>query len=198
MEKPTPAIIRELLDYNPETGVLIWRKRESRWFNSDHRMKWWNTRFAGKRAGSLRRRKTGYTFRALMIFNRIIAEHQVVWMWMTDTPLPEEIDHINQDATDNRWLNLRASDRLRNKHNRSLPINSSTGVMGVCFIPTRKARPWKAHCFYRGERNHLGYHHTKEEAARAVAQFREGKGFSKQHGQQLAHYHAGGEDEGDA
>lgn len=39
---PTPEILRQLLDYRPETGKLFWREREG---NAR-----WNTGYAGKEA----------------------------------------------------------------------------------------------------------------------------------------------------
>jgi hypothetical protein len=49
----TQAIVRELLDYSPETGALLWCERDRRWFGSDRIWKTWNARFAGQPAGTL-------------------------------------------------------------------------------------------------------------------------------------------------
>jgi hypothetical protein len=49
----TQKIVRELLDYNPKTGVLTWRRRHRKWFTSDRICNMWNTKFAGKPAFSI-------------------------------------------------------------------------------------------------------------------------------------------------
>ena len=55
----TPERIRELLDYDPDTGILTWRVRSVR---PDFRQKdeAWNTRYAGKSAGMTTQR--GYVW----------------------------------------------------------------------------------------------------------------------------------------
>jgi hypothetical protein len=46
--KLTQAIVRELLDYNPRTGVLKWKRRDRRWFKSDRDWKAWNSLHANR------------------------------------------------------------------------------------------------------------------------------------------------------
>ena len=46
----TQEIVRELLDYDPETGTLTWRERDRKWFKSDKSWKIWNSRYANKEA----------------------------------------------------------------------------------------------------------------------------------------------------
>lgn len=60
--KLTQQIVRELLEYNPRTGKLTWKKRSRKWFrstswrdgshfqSSELRCAQWNKRWAGKRA----------------------------------------------------------------------------------------------------------------------------------------------------
>jgi hypothetical protein len=43
-------VVRELLDYFPETGELIWKRRARKWFVSDGSWKSWNAKNAGKPA----------------------------------------------------------------------------------------------------------------------------------------------------
>jgi hypothetical protein len=46
----TQAIVRQLLDYNPETGTLTWRVRDKWWFVSDRACNAWNATWAGQPA----------------------------------------------------------------------------------------------------------------------------------------------------
>jgi hypothetical protein len=44
---------------------------------------------------------------------------------------PEEVDHVNNDKSDNRIENLRAADRTSNKFNSLLSSHNTSGVKGV-------------------------------------------------------------------
>ncbi|MFP9167093.1 HNH endonuclease signature motif containing protein, partial [Enterococcus faecalis] len=53
--------------------------------------------------------------------------------------LPEEVDHINRIRSDNRWVNLRESNRQENSRNRKSTSNS--GYLGVSW--STKAQKWQ-------------------------------------------------------
>ena len=48
-EKEACEFVREILDYNPSTGVLTWKVRDHKWSHATH----FNSRFAGKRVDSI-------------------------------------------------------------------------------------------------------------------------------------------------
>ncbi|MEL7966382.1 HNH endonuclease [Vreelandella neptunia] len=190
--KITPEIVRELLHYNPETGIFVWRERGRKWFKPSKQgnaWKTWNTRFAGKRAGLVVSQiDNGYQFRSLRLLGVRYLEHQLAWLYMTDDPLPEEIDHRNRMATDNRWQNLRASTSAKNSRNSSKSSRNTSGVTGVTWH--KKDNRWQAQCKIRGKTHYLGSHDDINDASQAVADFRTANGFDPGHGKELAHYHA--------
>jgi hypothetical protein len=114
----TQDIVRELLDYNLDTGRLTWRARDRRWFKSDRDWKFWNTRYAGKSAMVAR----SGAYLACTILSRPLLTHRVIWFWMTGF-WPSEIDHINGDGTDNRWINLREVTRFGEQSKSSAAIH---------------------------------------------------------------------------
>jgi HNH endonuclease len=59
--------------------------------------------------------------------------HVIIWLYMTGCwPLPGyEIDHINRDKKDNRWLNLRQATKSQNKANYNLQANNTSGAKGA-------------------------------------------------------------------
>lgn len=99
------ARLREVFDYNPETGWLIERGVRH------------NSRTPpGGRAGAVNTR--GY--RLAGVDGLILREHRLIWVWMTGEAVPDGmlVDHVNGDPGDNRWCNLRlltASDNTRNQ-----------------------------------------------------------------------------------
>lgn len=181
----TPESVRELLEYNPATGIFIWRERGEHWFKSPGNQKAWNTRFAGRRAGSLYTdSKTGYQVRAIKIMHVRFSEHRLAWMWMKDDPVPPQIDHRNRDATDNRWSNLRASSRTENNRNKSKYRINTSGVSGVSWVKARKK--WVARVRVNSALHFLGAFVELDEAAMEVMEFRAESGFDPGHGLEFA------------
>ena len=78
---------------------------------------------------------------------------------MTGSWPASEIDHINQNKTDNRWSNLREITRIDNMQNITWA--------GDGHVSHNLSKPYRAQCMVRGVRYHLGYFATQEEARRA-------------------------------
>lgn len=184
----TQGLAKEFVFYDPETGIFTWNRRDSSWFKSDRYCSAWNSRFAGKRAGSLlTHNKWGYQFRQIAFVGIKIPEHRLAWVYMNGLPLPPQIDHINRDAKDNRWKNLRASSVEENLRNKSKYLNNTSGITGVSRVSGIK--PWHAYPSAGGKKKHLGFFATIEEAERAVKMFHESNGFDPSHGTEIAKYH---------
>jgi len=50
---PTPERLRQLLRYEPETGLLFWLARPREMFSTQRAFSTWNARFAGQQAFNL-------------------------------------------------------------------------------------------------------------------------------------------------
>jgi hypothetical protein len=181
----TQEIMRELLDYDKNTGVFIWKARGRRWFKSEQGFKGWNNRFAGTVAGTIRKNATDYPTIRISVFGKLWLAHRLAFIYMGEA-LPEQVDHLNRDSTDNRWNNLSASSAKENMKNMSMPITNTSGVTGVSW---NKARgKWVAYVGLGGKNKHLGLFTDLEEATEVVRTFRAAKGFSSGHGKELAKY----------
>lgn len=141
--------LRELLDYDPETGVFTWKFRENA-------PKQWNVRYAGKEAGNIEPR--GY--RRIRLNGRCYYAHRIAWI-MQEMPSTKDIDHINGDRTDNRMANLRAATRSQNIFNQ----RRNDPRKGVHW--NTKRQRWIAQIVCKGEHYWLGEHTTPEAAAQA-------------------------------
>jgi hypothetical protein len=117
MERLTQAALRRLLQYDPESGHFTWKVNSG----------------GPKRAGTLAGVNNRIGYRVIRINQKLMYAHRLAWVWMTGEEAPVEIDHINGDKSDNRWVNLRASNRKENSLNtfRAWGHNKSTGILGV-------------------------------------------------------------------
>lgn len=167
-------MLREFFAYNPRTGELRYRPRARHWFKSDRLWKAWNAQFSGKIG-------TGFSnsYRLIAVNQRRYLAHRVIWAMMMGEWPQEEIDHINQDRSDNRWRNLRAATRSQNACNITMPSNNTSGVMGVHWWETGQL--WQA---YGDARRHriVKYAKTFEEAVALREEIKRQLGMTKHHG----------------
>jgi hypothetical protein len=104
------------LDYEPETGVLRWKK------SCGSRAK------AGAIAGTINSK--GYLTLKFRGFS--LQAHRVAFaIYHGRWPIPC-CDHINGRPTDNTLANLRECTLSDNQHNSRAPRNNTTGIKGVC------------------------------------------------------------------
>lgn len=130
----TPALIKQVLQYEPHSGNLIW-------ISSLHSKRV----LIGQHAGSLA--KSGY--RQITLFGTSYQAHRLIW-FMETGEWPEQVDHINQDRSDNRWSNLRAVTKAENARNRSRNPHSKTGEVGIWY--NQKTFKYVAEITYNGKK----------------------------------------------
>ena len=97
--------------------------------------------------------------------NRFISCNRVAWLLMTGEWPEYEIDHINRDKSDNRWVNLRAVTHAQNARNGPIPRHNKSGFRGVHFAS--HAKRWRAQIHVGNKTHSLGYFATAEEARAA-------------------------------
>lgn len=144
-------ILRELLDYNSDTGLFVWRFRERKWFKSDKSMKAWNSRFAGVATGSLHH--SGYVH--LTILSKFYAAHRIAWLYVYGEFPDNEIDHKDGNKSNNRILNLRDVTPKTNSENKlKVYQNSKSGIRGVSWH--EKDQKWRVRIRVNGKLLHIG------------------------------------------
>lgn len=154
--------LRELLDYDPETGVLRWKVRPPEHFHVPGWAAFWNRRHAGKVAGKSYAGRPGYLVVTIRSFPHLA--HRVAWAILYGE-VPEQIDHINGDGEDNRLCNLRACTQADNQHNQAVRKTNKSGYKGVCW--SDRLGRWRATIFINGKQKHLGLFDCPEEAHKA-------------------------------
>ena len=183
--KLTIEIVRELLNYNPDTGAFTWRARGREWFPSDRSWRWWNNRFAGKAAGCVTTNARGYPMLQIGLLGANYIASRLAFLAMGE-PLPVQVDHLDRDSLNNRWNNLAPSTNAENHKNRSMNRNNTSGVCGVYW--NKPAGRWQASVGLNGKRKNLGYFDNIDDAAAVVSRFRAANGFTDGHGQGFTKY----------
>lgn len=74
----------------------------------------------------------------------------------------EQIDHIDMNKANNRFVNLREATRSENYRNRTRYSNNKSGFKGVCFYPP--TNKWTAQITHLRKAKRIGYFDTPEEA----------------------------------
>jgi len=145
----TAEWLRELLDYDAETGVFTWL------VSANNRTK------AGSVAGS----PHGGGYIIIGVRGRMYLAHRLAWLWVHSEWPPHDVDHINLDKTDNRIANLRLATRSQNKANTLRPFTNTSGVKGVSWH--RQGRKWQARIKVNGKNKNLGLFTNIDAAAAA-------------------------------
>jgi hypothetical protein len=105
--------------------------------------------------------------------------HRIIFM-MHHGFLPEFLDHIDGNPSNNKIGNLRAATNAQNNWNTGIRKTNTSGVKGVYW--DKKYNSWHAQCFINYKNHFLGRYKNIEDAEKAVKDFR-----SKHHGEFARH-----------
>jgi hypothetical protein len=136
----TQEKLKELLDYDPNTGIFTWNV----------------SRGKGK-IGSAAGTKTRYGYTRIMVEGKLYFTHRLAWLYMTGNWPSEHIDHIDRDSSNNKFDNLREVTHAENRQN--------TRSKGYYWDKNRNL--WRAQIKLNGKYKYYGYHQTEEEARQA-------------------------------
>jgi hypothetical protein len=146
----TQEYLREIFDYDPETGILRWKIRPA------------NRVSIGDEVGTLHH--TGY--REVMLSGKHYQIHRLIWAYVEGQIQSNlEIDHINNIRNDNRWENLRLCTRQENTKNRLKYSNNTSGYKGSSYHIGKGK--YESNIGVSGKLRYLGSYNTPEEAHEA-------------------------------
>lgn len=142
----TQERLKQLLHYNPETGVFTNRVPRGR-------VK------AGDIAGWM-----GANGRRYVYIGKFYLAHRLAFLYMTGSWPIDEVDHLNGDPADNRWINIRLATSTLNKENRRIArSDSALGIMGV----RQRHHKFLAVISVKGKQRYLGSFETADAAHRS-------------------------------
>ncbi len=120
---PTAERLKELLHYEPETGVFTWRMRRG------------PSALKDQQAGAVHQGPPdgGGGYRYIGIDGKDYLAHRLAWLYMTGSFPPGQLDH-RDTVRDNNWFdNLRLATAAQNGANARRRPHNTTGYKGVSF-----------------------------------------------------------------
>lgn len=171
-EMPELKLFRKLVSYDRKTGIFLWKERPDSMFPAKRHAGMWNKRFSGKQAFCTKSHN-GYLYGAL--FESNYSTHRLAWYYVYGE-VPDEVDHINGDRTDNRIANLRDVSRKENCKNAKRRAKSLSGAVGVSWDPVNSK--WHV----RVGKKHIGRFRDFDEAVSARKAAQQELGYHKNHG----------------
>ena len=160
--------VKELFNYDPETGALIWIKKSAPQANSVK---------IGMTAGCVNK-LSGYI--DINYNHKTYKAHRIIYMYMTGNFPDGCIDHINGVKDDNKWMNLREATNTDNNRNKCTHKNNTSGVMGVRFRKDRNT--WIAEICSKSKVIRIGSFKKKINAIIARKEAEKKYGYHANHG----------------
>lgn len=163
----TAERVRELFDYNPDTGILTARRTGKK-------------RYAGDAVGCRAISTQGRETIVISIDGYLYLAHRVIWLYVHGVWPTYTIDHINCVPTDNRIDNLRDVTQLENSRNKPMSKGNKSGIVGVSWRESKKK--WRAYVTVLRKQTHLGYFDNVADAISARQDAINRIGFGSMHG----------------
>ena len=149
----TQQRLKEVLHYDPETGIFTWKYRTDV-------PKCTNSLFFDKIAGY--KNNQGYFF--IRINRKLYRSQRLAWLYVHGKWPDNEIDHINGVRHDNRFENLRDVTKSINMQNqKNARKDCSLGFQGVHADHNK----FQSRININGKRTNLGSFKTPHEAHKA-------------------------------
>jgi len=159
----TQLEVKEMLNYNPETGIFIWLTAKA------------NCVSAGVIAGY---KTHGYI--KIGINNKKYPAHRLAWFYTYGVWPKDQLDHINHVRDDNRIVNLREATSQENSKNTLIRKDNTSGFIGVYWNEINKN--WRVRISINGNPNNLGSFADKTEAINVRKAANTKYGYHKNHG----------------
>ena len=163
MVELTQKRLKELLEYNPDTGEFVWLAKQ------------------GSRGvkGSVAGCANPFGYVVIKTDSQGEYAHRLAFLYMEGSIPIADVDHVNHNTSDNRWCNLRHATKTVNQRNRTHSKNNTSGFTGVHRHPTGK---WQSGISINNKLIYLGLFMNLSDAVRVRIDAEIKYGFHHNHG----------------
>lgn len=182
--------LKELLHYDPFTGVFTWLKRPIEMFSHckypNGACKSWNTNHSGQKAGSKDKNGNIFYNKICITLNKrekIYKAHRLVFLYLDGRFPAEQVDHIDGNGLNNKFDNLRIVSCQENRKNCSIQSNNMSGYTGVSL--DKKSQKYLAYIYVDGKRIRGGLFINIEDAISRRIELNIEYGFHENHGRKI-------------
>lgn len=144
-------ILHELFDYRD--GELYWKPNKG------------GNKVQGKRAGTMHHE--GYV--RTQVNGKIYGNHRLIFL-MHHGYLPDEVDHIDLNKSNNKIENLRPAMIGENQRNVSIRKDNTSGAKGVYW--NKSAKKWVVQVRLKGKNGYFGLYEDIEIAKKVATEAR--------------------------
>lgn len=190
-EELTQENLKELLYYDPDTGIFKWIERPIDMFshckNPQRACNTWNARYANKIAGYIwtsKKAKVSYLIIRISLNGKIkdYKVHRLAILYTDGDSPPEQVDHIDGDGLNNRRNNLREVTAKENHKNMPMRSDNTSGCTGVYWY--KASQKWHVQININGKQIHGGYFINKDDAKARRKELEIEHGYHKNHGRE--------------
>lgn len=142
----TQKRLKEVLHYNPKTGVFVRKKTISKKIK------------VGDVAGTI----TDQGYRKIKVDGELYKASRLAWLYMEGYFPENSVDHINRIRDDDRWKNLRHVSHQCNIRNAKVCVKNKSGVTGVLAY----YKKWAVYIGVDGKCVYLGAFKSKSDAVK--------------------------------
>ena len=162
----TQELLKQFVHYDPDSGIL----RRTHALDRGHKR--YPKDFVPASV-------TVQGYRQIGLFKTPYLVHRLAFLYVVGR-MPLEIDHIDGDRLNNKWVNLREVDTATNHRNMGIAINNESGVRGVYWYP--RYGKWEATIGRGGQHFYLGRYESFDEAVAVRRAAEKDLDFHENHG----------------
>lgn len=144
-EKLTYEKLHEILHYDPDTGIFVWKKQVARHIK------------VGDIAGC-----DAHGYIRIGIYGKLYYAQRLAWMYVHGYFPEKDIDHLDRIRHHNCINNLREASMQCNIRNTGNRTDNTSGVKGVSW--NKEKNKWQARIAVDGVQKNLGYFKDFDEA----------------------------------